>query len=152
MIIEHLKATGVVSAVLTDEFGNIKQEVHDHNLVVTLGKSHITSRLIGVAQAVNGWMELGTGNVAAAAGDSALTAIAGSRTALSSYVQSTTTTTNDAVTATCTFGAGVGTGAVTEAGLFNASSAGNLMARTVFSVINKGANDTLIITWKITIA
>jgi hypothetical protein len=50
-----------------------------------------------------------------------------------------------------TFPAGTGTGAVTEAGLFNASSAGTLLCRTVFSVINKGAADTLGITWTVTV-
>jgi hypothetical protein len=51
-----------------------------------------------------------------------------------------------------TFSAGTGTGAITEAGIFNASSAGTLLCRTVFSVINKGALDTLVITWKVTVA
>jgi hypothetical protein len=50
------------------------------------------------------------------------------------------------------FGAGVGTGALTEAGIFNASSAGTLLCRTVFSVINKAANDTMSITWTVTLA
>ena len=50
------------------------------------------------------------------------------------------------------FGAGTGTGAITEAGLLNASSSGTLLCRTVFSVINKGANDTLGITWTVTIS
>jgi len=50
-----------------------------------------------------------------------------------------------------TFGAGVGTGAVTEAGIFNASSAGTMLCRTTFSVINKAAADTLGITWTVTV-
>jgi hypothetical protein len=40
---------------------------------------------------------------------------------------------------------------VTEAGLFSAVSAGTLLCRTVFSVINKGAADTLGITWTVTV-
>jgi hypothetical protein len=51
-----------------------------------------------------------------------------------------------------TFGAGVATGAITEAGVFNALTAGTMLCRTVFSVINKGALDTLVITWKVTVA
>jgi len=47
--------------------------------------------------------------------------------------------------------AGYGTGAVSEAGIFNASSAGDMLARTVFSTINKAAADTLGITWTITV-
>jgi hypothetical protein len=51
-----------------------------------------------------------------------------------------------------TWAAGDGTGAITEAGIFNASSAGDMLARTVFSVITKDANDTLSITWTITLS
>jgi hypothetical protein len=51
-----------------------------------------------------------------------------------------------------TFPAGTGTGAITEAGILNAASAGILLCRTTFSVINKGAADTLGITWTVTVA
>ena len=51
-----------------------------------------------------------------------------------------------------TFGAGVGQGPITESGIFNASTVGTMLARVVFSVINKGALDTLQITWRITLS
>ena len=50
------------------------------------------------------------------------------------------------------FGLGVGTGAITEAGIFNAASSGTMLCRTVFSVINKGILDSMVITWTITIS
>jgi hypothetical protein len=50
------------------------------------------------------------------------------------------------------FPAGTGTGAVTEAGIFNASSGGTMLCRTVFSVVNKGADDAMSITWTITVS
>ena len=90
-------------------------------------------------------MAIGTGSTAAAAGDAALGNEAG-RVALTS-----TTVTSDAVAYVATFAAGTGTGAITEAGIFNASSSGTLLCRTVFSVINKGAADTLGITWTVTV-
>ena len=40
-----------------------------------------------------------------------------------------------------TFNAGEATGAITEAGVFNAASAGTMLDRVVFAVINKGADD-----------
>ena len=40
----------------------------------------------------------------------------------------------------------------TEAGILNNSSGGSLLCRTVFSVINKGASDSMTITWTITIS
>jgi hypothetical protein len=90
-------------------------------------------------------MAIGTGTSAAAAGDTTLGTEAG-RVTLTS-----TTVTANAVAYVATFGAGTGTGAITEAGLFNASSSGDMLCRTVFSVINKGAADTLGITWTVTV-
>ena len=45
--------------------------------------------------------------------------------------------------------AGVGTGNVTEAGLFNASTGGVMACYQSFEAIEKGANDSLVITWKV---
>jgi len=47
---------------------------------------------------------------------------------------------------------GTGSGAITEAGVLNAASSGTLLCRTVFSVVNKGASDSMTITWTITIS
>jgi hypothetical protein len=115
--------------------------------VVTVGKGFIASRMKDATATAMTHMEVGTGTTAAAVGDTALqTAVASSRVTLTS----TTVTTNN-VAYVATFPAGTGTGALTEAGLFNASSAGTMLCRTVFSVINKGAADTLGITWTVTV-
>ena len=60
--------------------------------------------------------------------------------------------TTTAIAYVASFVAGVGTGAVTEAGVFNAASAGTMLCRTVFSVVNKGAADSMSITWTITVS
>ena len=70
-------------------------------------------------------MAIGTGSTAAAAGDAALGNEAG-RVSLTS-----TTVTSNAVAYVATFGAGTGTGAITEAGILNASSSGTLLCRTM---------------------
>ena len=57
----------------------------------------------------------------------------------------------NAITYVSSFEAGDGTGAVTEAGIFNAASSGDMLCRTVFSVVNKGASDSMTITWAITL-
>jgi hypothetical protein len=56
------------------------------------------------------------------------------------------------VTYVATFSAGTGTGAVVEAGIFNAASAGTMLCRTVFAVVNKGVDDAMTITWQITVS
>ena len=91
-------------------------------------------------------MGIGTGSTAAAAGDSALGSQA-DRNALTS-----TTVSGTAVTYLASFGAGEGTGAITEAGLFNAASAGDMLCRTVFAVVNKGSSDSMTITWTVTVS
>ena len=147
MFNDAIKMTGNLKLVLTDEHGNVKQEEEIKNLVVTVGKNFIASRMKDATATAMTHMEVGTGTTAAAVGDTALqTAVASSRVTLTS----TTVTTNN-VAYVATFPAGTGTGALTEAGIFNAASTGTMLCRTVFSVINKGAADTLGITWTVTV-
>lgn len=150
---DFLVAKGKLRIVVTDEHGNVKEDREENNLVVSVGKAFTTSRMIGTASTVMSHMEVGTSSTAAAAGQTALVAlVASSRTALTSSTQSTVTTTSDSVQYVCTFGAGVGTGALTEAGIFNAASAGTMLCRTVFSVVNKGASDVMTVTWTVTLS
>jgi hypothetical protein len=91
-------------------------------------------------------MAVGTTSTAPAAGDTALGAEVG-RVALASATSS-----SNVVTYTATFPAGTGTGALVEAGIFNASSSGTMLCRTTFSVVNKGAADAMSITWTVTVS
>jgi hypothetical protein len=151
MLDDSLKTKGLVEVLLLDADGNIKERREFANLVVNSGLAYIASRMKDATATTMSHMAVGSGSVAAAAADTALgTQLA--RVALDSTSLTTTTATNDAVQYVATFAAGTGTGAITEAGIFNASSAGTLLCRTVFSVINKGALDTLVITWKVTVA
>ena len=122
--------------------GEVVQEVD--NLVVTAGKGYVASRMKDATATAMSHMAIGTGSTAAAAGDTALGSES-ARTALTS-----TSVSGAVVTYTDTFAAGVGTGAITEAGILNASSGGTLLCRTVFSVVNKGASDSMTITWTVT--
>lgn len=145
MIQDSIKMTGELRITVTNPEGNITQETVVPNLVVTSGKDFIAERMKDATTTAMSHMAIGTGSTAAAAGDTALGTEAG-RVSLTS-----TTVTANAVAYVATFGAGTGTGAITEAGLFNASSGGDMLCRTVFSVINKGAADTLGITWTVTV-
>ena len=148
MVNDNIKIIGDVKIDIIGTDGAIKDSREIKNLVVTSGKTFIASRIVGVASTVMGWMELGTGTTAAAVGDTALqTAISASRVTLTSGTSAT-----NVVTYVASFPAGTGTGAVTEAGVFNAASAGTMLCRTVFSVVNKGAADAMNITWTITVS
>jgi len=145
MIQDSIKVTGELKITVTNPNGNVTQETVIPNLVVTSGKDYIAERMKDATTTAMSHMAIGTGTTAAAAGDTTLGTEAG-RVTLTS-----TTVTANAVAYVATFGAGTGTGAITEAGLFNASSSGDMLCRTVFSVINKGAADTLGITWTVTV-
>ena len=56
------------------------------------------------------------------------------------------------LTFTSTFGAGIGTGAITEAALFNDATTGDMYDRVVFAVKNKEADDVLVQQFIITLS
>lgn len=141
MLKDGLKLTGKLKIAIN---GNTVQEIP--NLVVTDGKEYVASRMKDATATAMSHMAIGTGSTAAAAGNAALGNEAG-RVALTS-----TTVTNNEVAYVATFGAGTGTGAITEAGILNASSNGTLLCRTVFSVVNKGSADSMTITWTVTVS
>ena len=145
---DSLFASGKLKIILADAQGHIIDERDVDNLVVTAGRTYIASRMKDATATAMTHMSVGTGSTAAVIGDTTLgTEIAASRVALTSTVASTNT-----IVYVATFGSGVGTGAITEAGIFNAASAGTMLCRTVFSVVNKAAGDTMNITWTITIS
>ena len=129
-------------AVLFDENGAVKQEVEVHNTVTTSGKNGLADQVLAAPTLGKPThMAVGTGSPAANALGTEL-----DRNALTSKTRS-----SNVVTFVGNWAAGDATGALTEAGVFDASSAGNAWLTTSFSVINKGANDTLQITWTLTV-
>lgn len=146
MINDSLKLKGRVAMVLRDANGNVKAEQEIRNLVVGAGLDFIASRMKDATATAMSHMAVGSGTVAAASGDTALGGELG-RVSLTS-----TTVTDNSVAYVATFPAGTGTGAVTEAGILNAASGGDMLCRTVFSVVNKAADDSLQITWTVTLS
>ena len=150
MLNDKLTVTGNVFVKVFDAQGNVKDSREFKNLVVTAGKTFIASSMLKTTNspAAMTHMGLGTGATAAAVGDTTLqTPISGSRVTFSSATSST-----NVVTYVASFPAGTGTGAVTEAGIFNDPTTGTMLCRTVFAVVNKGANDAMSITWQITVS
>ena len=141
MLNDGLKLTGKLTIAINDE---IVQEVP--NLVVTAGKEYVASRMKDTSASAMSHMAIGTGSTAAAASQTALGSES-ARTGLTS-----TTVSGADIVYVDTFAAGTGTGAITEAGIFNASSSGDMLCRTVFSVVNKGASDAMTITWTVTVS
>ena len=144
-----VKAMGLVTVTKTNKFGEVTDKFEVPNLVVDAGKIYIAGKMI--AEALDtpvhmSHMGIGTGTASPAGGDTSLGTQTG-RVLLSGNLQDT-----NSITYTATFPAGTGTGAITEAGVFNASSGGTMLCRTVFSVVNKQAGDTIAVTWKVTVS
>jgi hypothetical protein len=150
MINENLKLSGQLNIVLKDKAGNVKEQREVKNLVVNAGLGYIASRMVGTAKSTMSHMALGSGTTAAAAAQTALVTQLGVREALDSTT--ITGTSGEKVVYVSSFEAGDATGAVTEAGIFNAASGGDMLCRTVFSVVNKAADDTMSVTWTITLS
>ena len=143
---DNSKATGKLTVEIKNKQGEVIDVREVKNLVVDDGLEYIASRMKDTSATAMSHMAIGTGSTAAAASDTALGTEA-ARQALTS-----TTVTANAVAYVASFAAGTGTGAITEAGILNAGSGGTLLCRTVFSVVNKGASDSMTITWTVTIS
>lgn len=141
MLQDSLKMTGHLAIAINDE---VVQEVP--NLVVTAGKGYVASRMKDTTQAAMSHMAIGTGTTAAAVANTALVSEV-DRNSLTS-----TTVSGSTITFVATFGAGEGTGAITEAALLNASSSGTMLCRTVYAVVNKGSQDSMTVTWSVTVS
>lgn len=140
------KVTGSVNVIVRDENGAVKQEFTVPNLVVDTGLDFIASRMKDATATAMSHMAVGTDNTAAGAADTAL----GAEIARVALTDSTVT--DNAIAYVASYPAGTGTGALTEAGIFNADPAGTMLCRTVFAVINKGAADSMTVTWTVTIS
>lgn len=143
---EKLSIKGNLNIVLTDAQGNIKDSRQVDNLVVTSGITYILSRMKDTTYGAMSHMAVGSSTTATAANQTDLVALLGSRVTLTSTVSSAST-----IVYAASFAAGVSTGAITEAGIFNAASGISMLCRTVFAVVNKGAGDSMNITWTITL-
>lgn len=144
MVEETLKATGSVVILVHDAAGVLKDERRIDNLVVTAGKNLIAERMLDVpTKDAISHVAVGTGTTAAAAANTTLQTEA-ARVAIATAVRSGNT-----VTYTANIPAGTGTATLAEAGLLNDAVAGDLLARTTFAPVVKGASDTMSVTWNV---
>lgn len=125
--------------------GALKDHRELHNLICTVGKEQILKASSAETLSQFAYCAIGTGTTAASAADTAL------QTEVARSTVITPTNPNaDTLQFQTTFGAGVGTGAITESGLLDAASVGHLLCHQVFAAVNKAAGDSLTVTWSIT--
>lgn len=143
---DSIKPIGQVTFTFRDELtGAVRVEGPHPNLIVRTGLYHIADQMSDQLQAAMSHMAVGTGTTAVVTTDTALETEL-DRNALDSVTQGASTDANK-VTYSCTWAAGDGTGALTEAGIFNSASAGTMFCRSVFAVKNKEAGESMVLDW-----
>lgn len=138
--------TGRVTLTVLDSDMKVKEVREFDNLVVTTGCELIASQFCDETMEKPSHMAIGTGTTAPKKAD----------TALQTEVKRKPFKTNASrvgatVTYQAEFGPTEGTGAITEVGIFNHTSAGTMLNRATFPVVNKQASDTLIVSWSVSI-
>jgi hypothetical protein len=158
---ELVTLKGLVIVELVDEDGHLKDLREVENLVTQVGDQYYGERAAGIGSPpaqVSG-MRLGTGTTAAAktgAGAAIVTYITGSQQAIAGgFPTSSIPSTARRIQWQSVWAAGTATNsAITEAVITNeasltnvAGTAANTVSRVTFTAIDKGALDTLTITW-----
>jgi hypothetical protein len=143
---ERPVVTGVAHLVLKDKDGNIKTERMIKNLVVDDGEEMLADLIGGTATDYIKYIAVGTNSTAPAEANEALNTQTEDRHGV--YANRTGSYTE----ILATFGSGHATAALRESGCFDhaTDTQNTMLCRQTFAVINKGASDTLEVTWKIT--
>ena len=150
MFNDTIKAAGDVTIVVTDKDGNIKEERHIPNMVVTLGKNHIAARIAGLLTTAGqigapiSHIGFGTSAIVPSLTDTGLLSQVGVRAVTTPTVSENTVTLSASFTGT--------TANITEAGIFNSlAGTSNLICRTTFGVVPLLSSETLSISWALKI-
>lgn len=133
----HHKADGSVSVRRKD------------NLILNAGFDFIADAIGKSASRPNvmSHIAVGTGNTEVAAAQTALATELSRKAANYQHTPGT-----KIFTFTTTFNPGEATGAITEAGVCNAASAGTFIDRVTFAVVNKAADDTVTLNFQFTLS
>ncbi len=143
---EDLKLKGSLTIQHFNKNNELVEELRFHNLIVNVGKAQIASLIGGLGANPFTYVAVGTGTTAAAATDTALeTEVARVQTTNS---LTTTSVTNDTAhfEGTIDFTSSY---AITEYGLFDASTGGNMLNRAVKSAINVSNGDSIKVLWDV---
>jgi hypothetical protein len=144
-MLDKVKAIGRVRLLARGADGRVVLDREEENLVVATGLNFIAQRMIGATPAVMSHMAVGTSSTAPSAGQ---TALSGELARVSMAAPSVLA---GVVSYSANFPPGTGTGALQEAGIFNAGVAGTMLNRLTFSLYNKAAGDDLWLYWSVTI-
>lgn len=142
----NFKLTGIITFTIKDINGNVKDKFTIKNTITDAGLAGIASRINGAdSESAFTYLALGTGTTSPTTSDTALeTEITDSGLARSSATatRETTNTTDDTAQLEHTWTA-TASKAITECGMFNASSGGTMLGRQTFTAKNIASGETI---------
>lgn len=146
MIKDSLMMKGQLEILLFDKNNNLKQSVVVPNLVVATGRIYLATLLAQQSVTPMSHMAIGTNTIATNVADTTLGTEV-QRAALASVTRQ-----DNSVTYSATFLGSGQSRSIVEAGIFNNSTGGTMLCRSVFGVITKDVDDILTINWTVTVA
>jgi len=152
---DRFRLRGEIELILKNKKGEVKKRVKIKNVITNVGKAQVAGLINGVVTSPFRYVAIGTGTTAPSASDTALDNEIARKTGSTS--RATTNVSNDTAVVEATFSSAdglSGSSNVAEAGLFDAASGGNMLARQTFSAIpvNWDGGDTLTIRWRIIVS
>mgnify|MGYP000107786286 FL=1 len=146
---DTLQLFGDLEIIVTDSNGNIKSRNFEKNIITTVGKEYIASRMLSTPTPPTAvtHMAIGTGIGEPLAANTTL----GTEEARVAFTSATVSGAQLTFSATFPPGSPATLKSITEAGIFNAASAGTMLNRAKFSAVGKDTGDTLTINWTVTL-
>ncbi len=151
MLNDTLKLKGRVGIVVKDKDGNVKETRDVNNLVVTDGLNFIARRMHGTTADVMSHIAVGEGSGQATAAGRTTLITETHREVLDVGFPAEPTGSATSITYKASLEANDVTGALTEAGIFNAASGGDMLCRVEFGTVTLTSTDSLVIEWTISL-
>jgi len=153
--IETLKLKGSFVLEVLGKEGVVKERREVKNVITDVGKAQVAGLINGVVTTPFKYIAIGSGTTSPTASDTALEAEV--KRKLATVDRVTTNVTNDTAYLEATFSSADGLSgsmSITESGVFDADTGGNMLCRQTFSAVNVNwdAGDQLTIKWKIVVS
>lgn len=154
---EHVGLRGWFEIIVLDANGKLKDMRKVNNLVVSAGKAQVAGLINSATTAYFKYLAIGSATSASGAGDTTLgseaTTTGGAGRALATTISRVTTSvTNDTARLAVTYSITATSVTVGEAGIFDSTSGGNMLARQPFATIALSSGDSLSTTWSVQVS
>ena len=144
----------VILQVFDTETGMLKYKIENHNLIVDVGIDEMAQATFGVGGVGStnfDFINIGIGTTAPTPTDTVIETSACARIQDVAPDVNSATSGETSVSVISSFDGGTCAGAITEAGIFNLITGGQLLARSTFGAVTISAGDTLNVNYTITI-